>query len=243
MTEAADRPLHALIVGASSGIGYALAERLSGSHKVTGIARRPDRLSVLAAKGVSGIAFDVAHLDGIAGVVEQAVAQNGKISALIYCAGAQSIKPMRILKPEDIENVIRVNLTAAIMFARLFASPKITENNAVFCAVSSIAGKRPEPAIVPYSAAKAGLNALVKGLARECGPRRAVGVAPGWLDTEMTRSFPQVYGLEFQENLQKRSPCGVATVDSVVGTIAFLLSSDAAHITGEIVTVDGGAAL
>ena len=79
-----------------------------------------------------------------------------------------------------------------------------------------------EPAIVPYAASKAGLDALIKGLARELAPRRAVGVAPGWLDTEMTQAHARLYGAEFKEALEKRSPAGAATVESIVDAIAFL---------------------
>ncbi len=113
----------------------------------------------------------------------------------------------------------------------------------MFCAVSSVAAQRPEPAIVPYAASKAGLDALIKGLARELAPRRAVGVAPGWLDTEMTQAHARLYGAEFKDALEKRSPAGAATVESVVDAIAFLMSPQARHVTGEILRVDGGAML
>ena len=94
-----------------------------------------------------------------------------------------------------------------------------------------------------YAASKAGLSTLVSGLAREIGPRRAVGVAPGWIDTEMTQSFSHLYDDAFRERLAKNSPAGPATVESVVDTILFLLSPAARSITGQIVRVDGGAAI
>ncbi len=234
---------HALVIGASSGVGLAIAQRMLATHHVTAFARRVDRLSTLCAQGATAVACDVTDLASIAPKVESAVADHGKLDAMIYCAGLQSIKPMRALKVDDIQDVITVNLTAAIVFGRLFASPKITNSDAVFCAISSIAGQRPEPGIVPYSAAKAGVDALVKGLARECGPRRSFGIAPGWLDTEMTQSFPQIYTDAFREELARKAPRGIATVEAVADMVIFLLSSAAAHFTGQIITLDGGAAL
>jgi NAD(P)-dependent dehydrogenase (short-subunit alcohol dehydrogenase family) len=136
-----------------------------------------------------------------------------------------------------------VNLLAPLFLAKCFASQRVSASNAVFCAVSSVAGQRPEPGIVAYSIAKAGLNALIKGMAKELGPRRAVGVAPGWLDTEMTRGYKHIYNEEFRTALANRSPAGIATIGSIVDVIEFLLSEKAQHVTGEIITVDGGATL
>jgi gluconate 5-dehydrogenase len=234
---------HALVVGASSGVGLALVERLAATHRVTGLSRRTDRLDQLANRAVIACYCDVANLESIGPAVERAVELNGRISALVYCAGVQLIRPMRATKVEDLRQVIDVNLTAALAFAAAMASQRISQPESVFCAVSSIAARRPEPAIIPYAAAKAGLEAVIKGLARELAPRRAVGVAPGWLDTEMTQSFKRIYTDAFREELEKRSPRGIATVGSIVDVIEFLISEKARYITGTVVTVDGGASL
>lgn len=234
---------HALIVGASSGIGRQLAQRLSAGYHVTALARRVELLEPLSEAGVEAVYCDVAQLETIAPLVERIVARRGRISALVYCAGAQLVRPMRALKVEDIRRILDVNLSAALVFGQIMASQRFAESEAVFCAVSSIAAQRPEPAIVPYAVAKAGLDALIKGLAREIAPRRAVGVAPGWLDTEMTQANKQLYNEAFKEQLEKKAPRGIATVESVVDLIAFLLSDQARFITGQIVTVDGGASL
>jgi NAD(P)-dependent dehydrogenase (short-subunit alcohol dehydrogenase family) len=185
----------------------------------------------------------VTDLAAIGGVLQAAVAERGPLTGLVYCAGVQVIKPMRSLGVDEVERLYKTNLVAPTVFAAAFGSARISTRNAVFCAVSSVAAQRPEPAIVPYSASKAGLDALIRGLARELAPRRAVAVAPGWLDTEMTQAHARMYGAEFKEALEKRSPAGAATVESVVESIAFLMSPQARHITGEILRVDGGATL
>ena len=234
---------HILVVGASSGIGRAVAERFARQGAVTALARRTDRLAELAAAGIATLAADVTDLAAIGGVLQAAVAERGPLTGLVYCAGVQIIKPMRSLGVDEVERLYTTNLVAPTLFAAAFGSARISTRDAVFCAVSSVAAQRPEPAIVPYSASKAGLDALIRGLARELAPRRAVAVAPGWLDTEMTQAHARMYGAEFKEALEKRSPAGAATVESVVEAIAFLMSPQARHVTGEILRVDGGATL
>jgi NAD(P)-dependent dehydrogenase (short-subunit alcohol dehydrogenase family) len=239
----ADAAGHILVVGASSGIGRAVAERFAGSGPVTAVARRTDRLADLAAAGIATLAADVTDLAAIGGLVQAAVAERGLLTGLVYCAGVQVIKPMRSLGVDEVERLYRTNLVAPTLFAAAFGSARVSTRDAVFCAVSSVAAQRPEPAIVPYAASKAGLDALIRGLARELAPRRAVAVAPGWLDTEMTQAHARLYGDAFKAELEKRSPAGAATVDSVVDAIAFLMSPQARHVTGEILRVDGGATL
>jgi gluconate 5-dehydrogenase len=234
---------HALIVGASSGIGRAVAERLASKMAVTALARRVERLESLRPLGVEAIACDASQADQLEQAVQDAVARGGKISSMVYCAGLQKIKPLRLMKPAEISELLRINLEAPLVLAGLFTSRRVTTDDAVFCAVSSIAAARPEPGIVAYAAAKAGLDAMIKGLAREAAPRRAVAVAPGWLDTEMTQAYATIYDEQFKSDLARTSPRGIATVDAVVDCIDFLLSPAAGYITGEVIRVDGGAAL
>jgi gluconate 5-dehydrogenase len=233
-----------MVVGGSSGIGYSVAGRLASTHSVTALARRIDRLAPLEEVGdVAPVRCDVADLSSIDTIVKQAVQARGKIGCLVYCAGVQQIRPLRMLQIEDIRNVLDVNLTAVLVFGRLMATQQVSLPESTFCAITSIVARRPEPGILAYSVAKAGQEALIKGLARELAPRRAVGVAPGWLDTEMTRNFQQVYDDRFKVELAKKSPRGIATVEAVTDLIEFLISPKAAYITGQVVTIDGGFSL
>jgi len=234
---------HTLIVGASSGIGFALANRLCTVGKVTALARRQEKMASLAEKGVLTKQCDVADLEGIEQIVQSAVESQGKITGLVYCAGQQQIKPLRASGTQHTGGIITVNLSAPLEFARLFASRKVADKEAVFCVISSIAANKPEPGILPYSCTKAAVEALVRGMAVELAPKRAVGVAPGWLDTEMTQSMPAIYNEEFKQTLEQKSPRGIATVESIVDTIEFLMSPKANYLTGQIITVDGGASL
>ena len=89
---------------------------------------------------------------------------------------------------------------------------------------------------------KSGLDSMIRGLAKEAAPRRFVGVAPGWLDTEMTQN-QALYNESFKENLEKISPLGITDLDDVVQAIDFLTSKKAASITGQIICVDSGSSL
>lgn len=234
---------HRLIVGASSGIGYAAAEHfLSRGDAVTAIARRQDRLDPLLKQGARAVALDVTDFDALGEAMKAAAAEVGLFDTIIFCAGMQQIKPLRMTKSADLQAMIDINLTAPLVVGGLFASKKIAALDATYCLVSSIAGSRPEPGIVGYAATKAALDNAIRGMARELGPRRVVGVAPGWLDTEMTQASSSIYNQTFRERLEKDSPTGIASVDHVVACIDFLVSAPARAITGEIVRVDGGIA-
>jgi gluconate 5-dehydrogenase len=234
---------HALIIGASSAIGFSSLQRLKSTYNISALARRVHLFDKFDPGQVNGIACDVQSQDAIETAFQIAVENFGKISILLICAGVQLIKPIRSLKVVEIRNVIDVNFAAQVVAATLFASQKYSEKQAVMCVVSSVAASKPEPGIVLYSATKAASEALVIGLARELAPRRVVGVAPGWLDTEMTRAYKNIYTPAFVEELRKKSPVGIATVEDVVDCIEFLVSDKAKLITGRIIIVDGGASL
>lgn len=234
---------HRLILGASSGIGYATAEHfLSQGDAVTVVARRQERLETLVERGARAVTLDVTDSDALGEAIKAAAAEVGLFDTIIFTAGMQQIKPLRMTKPADLRAMIETNLTAPLVVGGLFASKKITALDATYCLVSSIAGSRPEPGIVGYAATKAALDNAIRGMARELGPRRVVGVAPGWLNTEMTQASSNIYNEAFRERLEKDSPTGIATVEHVVACINFLVSPQARAITGEIVRVDGGIA-
>ena len=130
---------HILVVGASSGIGRAVAERFAAHGAVTALARRADRLAELAEAGIATIAADVTDLAAIAGTLQAAVAERGLLTGLVYCAGVQLIKPMRSLSVEEVQRLYTTNLVAPTLFAAAFGNARISTRDAVFCAVSSVA--------------------------------------------------------------------------------------------------------
>ena len=233
-----------LVVGASSGIGRATALRLASSCRVFAMARRAERLEELTAEGIVPVVFDVTRFDEIAPTLKALAKEHGRFRALVYCAGVQNIKPLRMLKAADLEAIFAVNTYAPALFAQAFAARAVhTKENPAMVFVSSIAAQRPEPGILAYGASKAALDNLVKGLAKELAPIRVNGVAPGFLRTEMTERFAHVYDEAFVERIEKSYPLGLGSAEDVAALVAFLLSDDAAYLTGEIIRIDGGGAL
>ena len=222
-----------LVIGASSGIGEAVVKKLGG----VAVARREERLKQFEKYEL----FDVSNLQEIEKFVKRVAKDYGKFDNLIFCAGVQNIKPLKVMKIDEIIEIFNINLLSAMIFAKAFSSKRVSNSNASMTFISSIASFRPESGILAYSASKSALNNFIKGGAKELSPIRINGVAPGFLKTEMTEKFKSIYTDDFIDKLDKNSPVGLANVDDIVNTIEFLINSN--HITGEIITVDGGAVL
>lgn len=228
-----------LVVGASSGIGYAIAKLLSKEHTVVAVARREDRLKEFENYEI----FDVLDLETIASFVKDLVKKYGKFDSLIYCAGTQNIKPLKVTKVDEAKELFDINYFAPLFFAKAFSSKRSINSDGSILFISSIAGFKPESGILNYSASKSALNNLTQGLAKEIAPIRVNAIAPGFLETEMTDSFSHIYSDEFKSKLSKEYPLGLGGVDDVANLAEFLVSKKAKYITGDIIRVDGGGML
>jgi NAD(P)-dependent dehydrogenase (short-subunit alcohol dehydrogenase family) len=234
---------HALIVGASSSVGTEIATRLSKNNRLSLLSRDINKLSPSKKSNISVFSADVCDHSAFKQSISEAVEASGRIDYLVYCPGLQVVKPLRSMSSQEISDVVNVNLTGALICASVFASSRISNKDAVFGVISSIAANNPEPGIVSYSAAKAGLSALVKGIARECAPKRAFAVSPGWLDTAMTQNLSHVYNEAFVENLQRLSPLGMVTPSEVADLVVNLLCGSMSKLTGQTIVLDGGYSL
>jgi len=232
-----------VIIGASSGVGKGLVEAYSETDcQVIAIARR---VGLVPQKGnIFPIAFDVKNHDDIKLLMANIVKKYGKINTIIYCAGIQYIAPLRVSKVDKVADVFNVNFLGVYFFLGSFASKKVyADENPSFIVISSIAAQKPESGILAYSASKAAIESLVLGSAIELAPIRVNAVAPGFMETPMTQSFPIVYSEGFISELDKKTPLGLTSVSDVVKTVEFLSSELAIKITGEIIAVDGGSRL
>ncbi len=233
-----------LVVGASSGVGKECAITLSKEYNVFAVARREDRLNELKEYGITPIVFDLSSLDKIDSFVKSLAKEYDKFKAIVYSAGKQSIKPLRVIKPQDIDDIFHINFYAPMLFAKAFSSRSVhLPNNPSITFISSIAAQKPEKGILTYSASKAALDNLTKGLAKEIAPIRVNAIAPGFMITQMTQAFDSVYTKEFIDKVSKDYPLGLGSVDKVANLVEFLVSQKADYITGDIIRVDGGGIL
>ena len=138
--------------------------------------------------------------------------------------------------------MLDVNLKASLILARECARIMLTQSAGTIVNISSIIAQRGFSGLAAYAATKAGMIGMTKSLARELGPRgiRVNAVAPGFLDTEMSGSLED----RQRDQIIRRTPLGrLGTTEDVVSTVQFLTSEASQFITGQVISVDGGASI
>ncbi|MBI1757421.1 MAG: 3-oxoacyl-ACP reductase FabG [Fimbriimonas ginsengisoli] len=143
------------------------------------------------------------------------------------------------MKDEDWDRVLNVNLKGAFMCIRAASRAMMKSRYGRIVNVSSVVGLHGAPGQANYAASKAGLIGLTKSVAKELGSRGITcnAIAPGYIATDMTTALPA----EFREYVVKQAPAGrLGTPEDVAPAVCFLCSEEAAYITGQVLTIDGG---
>jgi 3-oxoacyl-[acyl-carrier protein] reductase len=236
----------ALITGASRGIGNAVALALGGAGaRVIGTSTSPDGAArigeTLASHGYNGRgavldAADPASIDALMAQLEQA---DELPTVLINNAAITRDMLLVRMRPEDWDAVIATNLTAVYRLCRASVRHMMKERRGRIVNLTSVVGLTGNPGQANYAAAKAGLLGFTKSLARELGSRGITvnAVAPGFIDTDMTRALSE----EQRAALLRQIPAGrLGTPAEVAAAVLFLVSPQAAYITGETLHVNGG---
>jgi 3-oxoacyl-[acyl-carrier protein] reductase len=240
----------ALVTGASSGIGAATAAALAaqGARVAIGWYRNVEGaaevLRGVEAAGGRGIILqaDVRDLAAIDKMVETVTSRLGPIDILVNNAGSLVKRfPIRDLTEAGWDEVLTLNLKSAVFCSRSVAASMIARKRGAIVNVGSVAGHNGGgPGAGPYAAAKAGLAAFTKSLAKELAPHgiRANAVAPGVIDTP----FHEVFSTpEMMKNFVAAIPLGrVGTPMECAAAIAFLASDAASYIVGETIEINGG---
>ena len=236
----------ALISGGSRGLGLALVERFlaRGDGVATFSRSGSPALDALAAAHRDRLLtarVDAADAAAIRGFVEHAVARFGRIDHCIANAAIAHEGVLATTSDAAIDEMLAVNLKGSIVLVRecvrqMLVQPPPSPSITV---ISSVVASRGSPGLAVYAATKAGLEGFARNLARELGPRgiRVNAVAPGFLETELSASLSP----ENRSRIARRTALGrLGTPADVVGAIEFLTSPDAAFITGQVLTIDGG---
>ncbi|MEO7935876.1 MAG: 3-oxoacyl-ACP reductase FabG [Dokdonella sp.] len=234
----------ALVTGASRGIGAAIADELAArGATVIGTATSEAGAQAigqrLAERGGAGRSLDVADSAAVESLLDSIAREFGAITILVNNAGITRDQLLLRMKDEDWQAVLNTNLSSVFRTSKAVLRGMMKARKGRIISIASVIGSIGNAGQANYAAAKAGIVAFSKSLAREIGSRGITVnvVAPGFIDTDMTRALPeeQRNALLGQIALQR-----LGDPTDIAQAVAFLASPAAAYITGETLHVNGG---
>lgn len=230
-----------IVTGASRGLGLAICRQLlQAGYSVLALARtQSEELTQLQQQGLHFYDADLSELDKIPPLCSELTKQYGRPYALINNAAVGYDGVLATMHNTEINSLINLNIQAPILLSKYLLRPMLLNQSGRIVNISSIIARTGFNGLSVYAASKAALEGFTKSLAREVGKAGITVncVAPGYMQTEMTSSLQG----DKLESIQRRSPLGrLATPDDAASAVLYLLSEQAAAITGTTITVDAG---
>ena len=236
----------ALVTGASRGIGKAIAIRLAHEGAkvvVTATTQQGAQATAQAIQEMGGQAdaraVDISDEASVAAVVSEVLKTHGTIDILVNNAGITRDNLLVRKSADDCRRVNDVNLSGTFYCIKAVAKNMMRKRTGKIINITSVVGQIGNAGQANYSAAKAGLIGMTKSVAKELAGRNVQVncVAPGYIQTDMTADLPD----GAKEKLLEAIPAGkMGDPEDVAGVVAFLASSDADYITGQVINADGG---
>ena len=236
-----------LVTGASSGIGQGTAKLIAqcgGRVIISGRneARLNETLSSLEGTGHSISAVDLVDADQTADWIKNVITEHGMLSGVFHSAGMELIRPIRMTKQAQLNDVFGSSLFAAFGIARAASQKNTIVDGGSLVFMSSVAGSTGQQGMTAYSAAKAGIDALVRSLACEMASRkiRVNSIVAGAVKTAMHDRWFNGSSDSAIEEYEKSHLLGFGEIDDVSNAALFLLSSSSCWVTGTSLVIDGG---
>lgn len=236
-----------IVTGGSRGLGLGMASKLAKQgFRAIAIARKenPDLTAAMQKVAdedgcIQFVPFDLADLEGIAGLVKRVRKEFGPIYGLVNNAGTSAEGTLAMMPISQIEQVLRLNTLSPMVMSKSVVRSMMADGGGRIVNIASVVAFTGYSGLAAYSASKASLVGFTRSLAREVGKLGITvnAIAPGFVDTEMTQSMTD----EQREQIVRRSALKrLVEVEDVAATVDFLLSEGAKSITGTVITVDAG---
>ena len=237
----------AIVTGAARGIGLEIARQLAeGGARVVLVDVLEDQLKEAAgnlpgAEEVLTFAVDVTDEAAIEALFDEVIEKAGRVDILVNNAGITRDDLLLRMDADDWDLVMAVNLKGTFLMTKHASRYMVRQKAGRIVNMASVSGLVGNPGQANYSASKAGVVGFTRTVARELARKNICcnAVAPGFIDTEMTRVLPE----KAKENALAAIPLKrMGTVEEVARAVCFLAGDDAAYITGHVLPVDGGMA-
>jgi 3-oxoacyl-[acyl-carrier protein] reductase len=235
-----------VVSGGSRGLGLAVVRAFlaAGKHVATYSRSITAEIEAIAADTALRDRFHWQQVDGAdAASIHDFVATVGRkwggISAVVNNAGIGSDGVLALMRQGDIERTIALNVTGTVLLTQACVKWMIRANCGSIVNISSVNAIRGHTGVAVYSATKAAVDGLTRSLARELGPRgiRVNSVAPGYFESDMVKDLAEAA----RDRIIRRTPLGrMAEISDITNVILFLVSDQAAFVTGQVIVVDGG---